>query len=182
MPVSVMTMGIIILAVALLLAGADQLIKIAAVNNLQGMGKVTVIDNLLYLTYTENRGAAFSMLSNHRWIFIAFTVAALAVLIFIIFKFKIKDKLFVISSMLIIGGGIGNLIDRIRFGYVVDYIYWSFFTPVCNFADYCITCGTVILMIYIIFFTDILKDDKKIPSDAAKNTVSDSTEHDEKNN
>lgn len=166
-------MGIIILAVAVLLAGMDQIIKIAAVNHLQGVGKVTVIDNLLYLTYTENRGAAFSILTNHRWIFIVFTLVALVALIFIIFKYKIKNKLFIVSAMLIIGGGIGNLIDRIRLGYVIDYIYWSFFKPVCNFADYCITGGTIILMIYIIFFTDILKDDKKLSSNTLKGSQAD---------
>lgn len=161
-------MAIIILIVAALLALADQGFKLLAVQHLKGAGKVTVIDNLLFLDYTENRGAAFSMLANKRWLFIVFTVFIIAVFIWAIFKYKPTNKLLIISSMLIIGGGIGNLIDRIYLGYVVDYIYWSFFTPVCNFADYCITSGTVLLMIYIIFFTDTLKN-KKLPATAESN-------------
>ena len=164
-------MAIIILIVAALLALADQGIKLIAVQYLKGAGKVTVIDNLLFLHYTENRGAAFSMLADKRWIFIVVTVVIIAAFIWAIFKYKPTNKLLIISSMLIIGGGIGNLIDRIYLGYVVDYIYWSFFTPVCNFADYCITSGTVLLMIYIIFFTDTVKD-KKLPS-AAENNAGD---------
>ena len=57
---------------------------------------------------------------------------------------------------MIIGGGVGNLIDRLVHGYVVDYLAVSFFPPVCNFADYCITIGVFILVIYIIFFSDLL--------------------------
>ncbi|MGN0518642.1 MAG: signal peptidase II [Acutalibacteraceae bacterium] len=161
-------MAIIILIVAALLALADQGIKLLAVQYLKGAGKVTVIDKLLFLDYTENRGAAFSMLADKRWIFIVFTVFIIAVFIWAIFKYKPTNKLMIISSMLIIGGGIGNLIDRIYLGYVVDYIYWSFFTPVCNFADYCITSGTVLLMIYIIFFTDTVRE-KKLPDTAENN-------------
>ena len=154
-------MSITVLIIALLLAGADQLIKMLAVEHLQGKGIVTVINRLLYLNYAENRGAAFSMLANQRWIFIVFTFIAIGALIYVVFSRKINNKLFLTSAALIIGGGIGNLIDRIRLGYVVDYIYWSFFRPVCNFADYCITCGTALLMIYIIFYTDTLNDRKK---------------------
>ncbi len=154
-------MGIIVLIIALLLACADQLIKLLAVEHLQGKGIVTVINKLLYLNYAENRGAAFSMLANHRWIFIVFTFIAIGALIYVVFSKKIKNKLFLASAAMIIGGGIGNLIDRIRLGYVVDYIYWSFFKPVCNFADYCITFGTALLMIYIIFYTDTLNDHKE---------------------
>ena len=58
------------------------------------------------------------------------------------------------KKVAIIGGGIGNLIDRIFYGYVIDYLSLSFFPPVCNFADYCITVGAVLLVLYIIFFSD----------------------------
>ena len=57
----------------------------------------------------------------------------------------------------IIGGGIGNLIDRIFLGYVIDYLQLSFFSPVCNFSDYAITVGTVLLVIYLLFFSDSSK-------------------------
>ena len=75
--------------------------------------------------------------------------------------FELLDKS---EKAVIIGGGIGNLIDRIFYGYVIDYISLSFFPPVCNFADYCITVGTVLLMVYVLFFSEVgkkeLKNDK----------------------
>ena len=72
-------------------------------------------------------------------------------------------KFFYICSALIVGGGIGNLIDRIFYGYVIDYLSLSFFPPVCNFADYCITAGTVMLIIYVMFFAESKKADANKP-------------------
>ena len=79
---------------------------------------------------------------------------------------KITNKLFLTSVTLIIGGGIGNLIDRLFRGFVVDYLQLSFFPPVCNFADYCITIGAVLMVVFVLFFSD-KKDDKpkRIDSD-----------------
>ena len=79
-----------------------------------------------------------------------------------------KSKLFSISAALIIGGGIGNLIDRIFLGYVIDYLQLSFFSPVCNFADYCISIGTVLLVINLLLFSD-MKDEKKIDKKSEEN-------------
>ena len=69
--------------------------------------------------------------------------------------------MFTASAILLIGGGIGNLIDRIFLGYVIDYLSISFFPPVCNFADYCITVGTGLLLIYMIFISDYFNSSKK---------------------
>ena len=96
-----------------------------------------------------------------QWIFVVLTVALLALLIIYMFKKRPKHKFFYFTSALIIGGGIGNLIDRVFYGYVIDYLSVSFFSPVCNFADYCITVGVVLLAIYLLFFTDAIKNDKK---------------------
>ena len=63
--------------------------------------------------------------------------------------------------LLIIGGGLGNLFERVFLGYVTDYLSLSFFPPICNFADYCITAGTVCLIVYLLFFSDFLKSDGK---------------------
>ena len=65
-------------------------------------------------------------------------------------------------DVVIIGGGIGNLIDRIRLSYVIDYLQLSFFSPVCNFADYCITAGTVMLVVYLLFFSNLDKKKKDL--------------------
>ena len=139
----------------------DQIIKYFVSAYLQPVGSVSVIDNLFSLTYVENKGVAFGMFSDMRWIFVAITSILLVIIIFYMFKKRPKGKFFYVCAALIIGGGIGNLIDRIFYGYVIDYLSLSFFPPVCNFADYCITAGTIMLVIYLLFFSDILDSSKK---------------------
>lgn len=154
-------MPYLIIIFSILLAGVDQLIKYLVVENLKPISTVAVIPGLFSLTYVENRGAAFGMLSNARWIFILFTLAIIVAIIFVLFKYRVKSKLFNIAVVLIVGGGIGNLIDRIFYGFVVDYLSVSFFPPVCNFADYCITVGAGIMVIYLLFFSSWFNKDKK---------------------
>ena len=139
----------------------DQIIKYFVSAYLQPVGSVSVIDNLFSLTYVENKGVAFGMFSDMRWIFVALTAILLAIIIFYMFKKRPQGKFFYICAALIIGGGIGNLIDRIFYGYVIDYLSLSFFPPVCNFADYCITAGTIMLVIYLLFFSDLIDGSKK---------------------
>ena len=118
----------------------------------QYSGHVDIIPNFLNVTYAENRGAAFGMLKDQQWFFILFTLSVIAVFIYLIECKKISNKLFLASATLLISGGFGNLIDRIYRGYVVDYLKFSIFPTVCNFADICIVVGTVILGIYILFY------------------------------
>ena len=155
-------MPYIVLGLAVLVAVIDQILKYLVVNFLDKTNPTEIIPNLFSLTYVENKGAAFGMLADARWIFITFTIVITAFLIYILFKKRINNKLFLISVVLIIGGGIGNLIDRIFLGYVVDFLSISFFPPVCNFADYCITIGAVLLVIYILFMSDFTKKEKSI--------------------
>ncbi len=154
-------MPFISLIVGAVLVIIDQIIKYFVSAYLQPVGSVSVIDNLFSLTYVENKGVAFGMFSDMRWIFVALTSVLLAIIIFYMFKKRPKGKFFYICAALIIGGGIGNLIDRIFYGYVIDYLSLSFFPPVCNFADYCITAGTIMLVIYLLFFSDVLDSSKK---------------------
>lgn len=147
-------MGILVLVISAAIVVLDQIFKYLAINNLKSVENVAVIDNLLYFTYLENRGAAFGIFSNQRWLFIIANVLAIILLVYLVFVKKFQSKIFNISVALIIGGGVGNLIDRIFLGYVVDYIQISFFPPVCNFADYCITAGTIILIIWLFFCYD----------------------------
>ena len=153
-------MPIIALIIGIAIAAVDQIIKYFVSIYLQPVGSITVIDNLLNLTYVENRGVAFGMFSDMRWIFVAVTVILIIAVVAVMFVKRPKSKMFYLSVALIVGGGIGNLIDRIFYGYVIDYLSLSFFPPVCNFADYCITIGTILLIIYLFFFTDILSSDK----------------------
>lgn len=155
-------MPFIALAIGLVIVVVDQIIKYFISAYLQPVGTIDVIDNLFKLTYVENRGVAFGMFSDMRWIFVALTSIMLIAIIFFMFKKNPEGKLFYISAGLIIGGGIGNLIDRIFYGYVIDYLSLSFFSPVCNFADYCITAGTVVLIVYVLFFSDLAGSSKKV--------------------
>ncbi len=154
-------MPFVALIIGILIAVLDQIIKYFVSLYLQPIGSVSVIDNLFSLTYVENNGVAFGMFSDMRWLFVVLTGVLIAIIVAYMFKKRPKEKIFYISTALIIGGGIGNLIDRIFYGYVIDYLSLSFFPPVCNFADYCITVGTVILMIYLLFFSDLFNTPKK---------------------
>lgn len=155
-------MPVIALIIGVLLAAVDQIIKYFVLTYLQPVGSVNVIYGLFRLTYVENKGVAFGMFSDMRWFFVVITAILIAIIIYIMFKKKPTGKMFYVSAALIIGGGIGNLIDRIFYGFVVDYLSVSFFPPVCNFADYCITVGTVLLIVYVLFFSNVMKSEKKV--------------------
>lgn len=161
---------IITFVVAAVVIILDQIIKLLVINNLKPIKSITIIENLLDFTYVENKGMAFGMLADQRWIFIAITSVVVVVLIVAVLKAKNQKPVFYAAVALLIGGGIGNLIDRIFYGYVVDYIAVSFFPPVCNFADYCVTVGVVLFLVYLFFFSDFLKSDKdnikKVEKDA----------------
>ena len=115
--------------------------------------EIPVIKDVLYFTYVENRGAAFGILQNHRWIFITVTILAMiAIIVYIAWK-EPKNKMLLVSLALILGGGIGNLIDRISLSYVIDFIDVRLIHfPVFNIADICVVCGCILLCIYILFF------------------------------
>lgn len=153
-------MPFIALAIGAVLAVADQILKILVSNNLKPVGTVNVFGDFFKLTYVENRGVAFGMFKDMPWVFIAITTVLLAAIIFYMFKKRPESKFFYITAALIIGGGLGNLIDRIIYGYVIDYLSLSFFPPVCNFADYCITVGVILFAVYLLFLSDTF-DSKK---------------------
>ena len=145
--------------IILLLIGLDQLSKIWAINDLKAIGSIPIIQNVFHLTYVENRGAAFGMLENNQIIFV---IVALAASIFGLYYLRTK-KINVIGKtgiILIISGAIGNAIDRLRLGFVVDYfdfrIIWEY---VFNIADVFVVVGTILLCIYIIFYEE--KSNKK---------------------
>ena len=144
-------MAIIGIILFVLLVLADQLTKLYALNVIKPKGTITVIDNFYYFTYVENRGAAFGIMQNKQWFFIIITIIVFAVFGYVLYKYKIEGKLFFAAVVLIFGGGVGNLIDRIFRGYVVDFLQFSFFSPVCNVADYFITVGAVLLVISVLF-------------------------------
>lgn len=133
-----------------ILIGLDQIIKYWALNYLQVVESIPVINNIFNLTYVENRGAAFGMLQNNQTIFIIVAAIASCYGIYYLHTKKMNN-IGKIGIILVISGAIGNLIDRVRLGFVVDYldfhIIWNY---VFNLADCFVVVGTILLCIYII--------------------------------
>lgn len=148
------------LAAAAVLVIIDRFLKNAAAAHLKDGGDVILIKNLIYLTYAENTGAAFSAFSNSTLLLSIVTLAALVAGILFLFFAKIESKLLNVAAAMILGGGAGNLTDRLMNGYVVDYIGTLFMNfPIYNFADILITVGVAIICARLIY--DIIKDEKR---------------------
>ena len=113
-----------ILYISIILAGIvlDQLTKILASTYLMAVDTVPLINGVLHLTYVENTGAAFGMLDDQRWIFLVLSTIAIIGIVGFLFWKKPQNKLLLASLTLIVSGGIGNMIDRIALGYVIDFI------------------------------------------------------------
>lgn len=156
------------LILAVLIVAIDQLSKIWALEALSSTNYISGIPGLLDFVYVENTGAAFGILPDQRYLFIILALIFLIIAGYVLLKIKFASKIYYISMALIIGGAIGNLIDRIMRGFVIDFLKLSFFPPVCNFADYCLTIGAVMLTIHILFFSSI-SDNNKRPKGKRKN-------------
>lgn len=149
-------MLIFLLILGAILIAADQLIKWWVVENLMPVKVMDFIHfgdfEILGLRYCENTGAAFSSFSGARWFLIVLVSIMLIVLLIFSILYKHKRPLFLISSVMIMSGGLGNLIDRIRLGYVIDYLDVKLFNfAVFNFADICVVVGAILLLIFLFF-------------------------------
>lgn len=125
----------------------DQWTKSLAVSHLQSIGTYSLIENILHFTYVENRGAAFGMLSEHRWVFMVLSTVSIGLLLFWLLKERPQSKWVTVAAAMIIGGGIGNMIDRVALGYVVDFIdVRAIDFYVFNVADsfVCVGCGMIL--------------------------------------
>ncbi len=153
-----MTMTVILIAVILGVVGLDQLSKYLVMANMTEGETFRLIPHLLHFTYVRNEGAAFGMFSDQRWIFMVFSTIAIVGVGVYLFRFCKLDRLTKISLAMIIGGGIGNMIDRIAWGSVVDFLELPFlwlpilnmYFPVFNVADSFVTVGAVILIVCMI--------------------------------
>lgn len=135
---------------------ADQLSKYIAVERLKGSVSRVIIPEFLKFTYVENYGAAFGILKNKKLFFIIVTLIVIILISLFLVKYYYKLNIFMrIGLGLLLGGAIGNFIDRVRFGYVVDFIsvrlFNSYDFPVFNIADMSIVCGTIIILILTLF-------------------------------
>ena len=149
-------MTAIIISVVLMLVsvGLDQLSKYLVVANMGLHESVDIIPGVLRFTYIHNDGAAFGSMDEHRWIFMVLSSAAIiGILVFLFWK-KPQDKLLLSSLILITGGGIGNMIDRIALGYVIDFIDFCAFPKIWmwifNIADSCVCIGAGLMVLYLI--------------------------------
>ena len=144
----------------LALVGADQIIKLLVINYLKPIQYVDVIEGVLRFRYVENTGAIFGSFATHTVVLTIFSVILLGVTIFFLVTNKNKSKFVNICLLFMISGGIGNIIDRIRIHYVVDFVEPLFVNfAVFNFADCLITVGAFALIFHLI--VDLVKDSKK---------------------
>ena len=143
---------------------ADQLSKIWVVENIPLFGNIPFLPGILRLTYVQNTGAAWSMFRGQQWLFALVFAIFTAAILYEYFKspmpFTTLERWCIAA---VYGGGLGNMIDRIRMGYVVDMLETEFIDfPVFNVADCFITCGCIALLVHMIFFNkDFWKEDKK---------------------
>ncbi len=161
-----------VVIVSLLVIIADQLTKFIVNSNMNLNESVKVIPGILDFTYIRNDGAAWGMLDDKRWVFLVLSAITIAVIVFILMKYKNAHVMMRIPLALILGGGIGNMIDRTFYteefldgtcklfgagyrlfdGVVVDFIEASFIDfPIFNIADCAVTVGTALLFVYIVF-------------------------------
>lgn len=139
--------------IIVLLITIDQLSKYLTEIYLEPIGTYFLIKNIFHLTYAKNTGAAFSILEGQQIFLIIITLIIVAFLIFYLAKnFKNSNILLNISLVFIIGGALGNLIDRIRLNYVIDLLDFTLISfPVFNFADIFVVSGTILLLYTLLF-------------------------------
>ena len=160
---------ILLIAIILGIIGLDQLTKWLTVINLEEYETIPIWENVFHFTFYKNDGAAFGILDgpNQRWIFMVFSTVAIIGLLVYLFAFRPQSRYVQITLAMIVGGGIGNMIDRILLGYVIDFIdvrliHFAIF----NVADSFITVGAFMLMGYLIW--DMIREYK---AEKAKQTA-----------
>lgn len=140
---------------------ADQLIKFAVARGFDLYETKELIPGVLSLTHIRNSGAAWSIMEGKTWFLIGVPLIVVVFAVAFMYKNRAGSKLMMISLALVLGGGIGNLIDRIRLKEVIDYLKIELFDfPIFNFADICVVVGAALFCICMIFF-DEDKSDKK---------------------
>ena len=147
---------VICLVILLVLAVADQLFKYLIVSNYSLNELHNVISfgkhKIFSLTYVKNSGAAWSIMAGKSWFLIGIPIVIIIVGFIYLYKKRNSSKFLTISLSMLLAGGIANLIDRIRFKEVIDYIKFEPINfPVFNFADICVVLGGIMFCIYFIF-------------------------------
>ena len=143
-----------ILAIALCVA-ADQAVKLYVVSHLALYETAPLLPGVVELFYIQNTGGGFSILTSHTQLLTILTAAVMAVIAFLLVKKVFPHPLAMWTLTLILGGGLGNLADRVRLGYVVDMFNFQFMNyPVFNVADILVVCGTIGFAAYYLLLHD----------------------------
>ncbi len=164
--------AVIIILCSILL---DQLTKLIASNNLEYRigadekviftNSVEIIKNFFYFTYARNTGAGWSILSGEMWILIIITIVSFAIFIYLLKDFDLKKFPFSsIGVALMLGGTLGNFIDRISQGFVVDFLDFIIFGydfPIFNVADICLVVGAIMLIFQVLISKEFFFDKKE---------------------
>lgn len=133
---------------------ADQLTKAWAVLNLKGAAAFPLVEPIIGLNYVENTGASWGMLKDMRLLLVILSLVTMAVLAYMLHRYYRKSKWVMVAGLtMTLAGGVGNLIDRIVRGYVVDFLEFRFIDfPVFNLADVFVCCGVALVAIHVFFF------------------------------
>lgn len=150
-----------IVSLAIIIGGVviDQLTKWLAVVYLKAVDTVPIIEGVIHLTYVENRGAAFGILKDNRWIFLVVSTVAIIGFGLYLFLGHASNMLYTVSVAMIVSGGIGNMIDRLALSYVVDFIDFRLIDfAVFNGADSFVCVGAGLLLLALVL--DLIKESK----------------------
>lgn len=157
-----MHMWIVPVLIAAVLVGVDQWTKYWAVTQLKPVGNITVVEGFLDFTFVENRGVAFGVFSGQKWLILVLTAAIIVFLLYFFVKMpRTREYQWVRAAMVpVLAGAVGNLLDRLFRGYVVDFFEITFISwPVFNMADIFVVTGVIALAILILF---VIKEEPKI--------------------
>ncbi len=151
---------IIPIILAVVLIAVDQITKYIALTSLKPVGSITFIDGFMDFTFVENRGAAFGILNGKTWLLLL--LAAVICVVLVVAMKRMPDtrkyRWLKWTLMLILAGAVGNIIDRLIRGYVVDFFEFTFITwPVFNMADIYVVVGTVVMALLVLF---VIKEDE----------------------
>jgi len=151
--IGIREVAVLYLIISFVILILDLFTKYIVQKNLVPYESIPVIDNIFHITYVQNTGAAFSILKGKTLFFAVVSLIIVAIIALILFKFPIKQRILGNGLAMILGGALGNLIDRLRFGYVVDFLDFRVW-PVFNIADCLIVVGVIILAYIIMFHPD----------------------------
>ena len=141
----------------------DQLTKYLVDFKLPIGDSIEVIPGFFHLTHVRNEGAAMGILTGHRWVFMVFTTVVIIGAVIFMLSGKVKNRWGALAIAMIISGGVGNMIDRVFLGEVIDFfsfIFWGYEFYVFNVADIFICCGVFVLALYILFSSDFDSPEK----------------------